>query len=171
MSSLEFVSLLPSYILHFSAQVCTEVKPAVAKIAADFIHQEISWQNLLRNPSFSAIKAACVVLKQSCSYFFNVVFYFPFTLGYPALWLTFINLREPEAQESNRKKQLKNFSIVKKIWLCLQKVTLLVENTVANVVFVKISKIIIKCRRPFSNGSSTLYSQLLNVYMLSCFSK
>jgi hypothetical protein len=63
MSILEFVSLLPSYILHFSAQVCTEVKPAVAKIAADFIHQEISWQNLLRNPSFSAIKAACVVLK------------------------------------------------------------------------------------------------------------
>jgi hypothetical protein len=49
--------------LHFSAQVCTEVKPAVAKIAADFIHQEISWQNLLRNLSFSAIKAACVVLK------------------------------------------------------------------------------------------------------------
>ncbi len=33
----------------FSAQVRTEVKPAVANIAADFIRQEISWQSLLRN--------------------------------------------------------------------------------------------------------------------------
>ncbi len=52
MSTLEFVSLSSSYILHFSAQVRTEVKPAVANIAADFIHQEISWQNLLRNFRF-----------------------------------------------------------------------------------------------------------------------
>jgi hypothetical protein len=61
MSTLEFVSLLSTYILHFTAQVCTEVKPVVANIAADFIHQEIAWQSLLRNLSFLAIKAVCVV--------------------------------------------------------------------------------------------------------------
>ncbi len=100
MSSLKIVSVLFSYILHFSAQVRTEVKPVVANIAADFIQQEISWQYLLRNLSFVAIKAACVYKKKIRFFLYNVVsclFIFSSTLGYPALWLTFINLREPEA--------------------------------------------------------------------------
>jgi hypothetical protein len=97
MSTLEFVSLLSLYTLHFSAQVCTEVKPVVANIAADFIHQEISWQSLLRNLSFSHKGSLCCIKKLMFFLMSSHVFYFPFTLGYPALWLTIINLREPEA--------------------------------------------------------------------------
>ena len=56
--------------MHFSAQVRTAVKPAVANFVADFIHQEFSWQSCFVIFRFLAIKAS-----QFCINCFFFVFY------------------------------------------------------------------------------------------------
>jgi hypothetical protein len=91
------------YICHvlvynaFSAQERTAVKPAVANFAADFIHQEFSWQCCFVVIRLFGHKGIPAPVKISFSFILSCVFYFLLFLGYPALWLTLTKSREPKA--------------------------------------------------------------------------